>query len=132
MIVLDTHAWIWFVDSPRNLGPHATSMIEKARHAGECLHIACISTWEIYMLCDKGRLSFAVAPDVWVNRCERLSHFRFHPLSNPIARLAVTACAAMHPDPADRMIAATALYLGASVVTCDEKIRAANTVTCVW
>lgn len=132
MIVLDTHAWIWFIDSPQALGPKASAAIEKARHAGEGLHISCISTWEIHMLCSKGRLSFAVEPDVWVNRCEKLSFLRFHPVSNPIARMAVTSCAAMHADPADRMIAATALYLGASVVTCDEKIRAAGTVDCIW
>ena len=53
-------------------------------------------------------------------------------LYNSIARLAVTACAAMHADPADRIIVATALYLGASVVTHDEKIKASGLVPCIW
>jgi PIN domain nuclease of toxin-antitoxin system len=53
-------------------------------------------------------------------------------VNNSIARLAVTACAAMHTDPADRIIVATALYLGASVVTRDEKIKASTLVPCIW
>lgn len=132
MIVLDTHAWIWFIDSPEELGKRAASAIEEAQRAGEGLHVSCISTWEIHMLAAKGRLSLAIAPDIWIARCERLSFVRFHPANNSIARLAVSACDAMHADPADRLIVATALYLGASVVTRNERIRNAGLVTCVW
>jgi len=132
MIVLDTHAWIWFIDSPDKLGKRATAAIEKARHAGESLHLSCISTWEVHMLAAKQRLSLAIAPELWVNRCERLGVLRFHPVDNAIARLSVVACSAMHPDPADRIIVATALYLGASVVTCDEKIKTCGIAPCLW
>lgn len=44
----------------------------------------------------------------------------------------VTACAALHGAPANRIIVATALYLGASMVTCDEKIRNSGIVKCLW
>lgn len=131
MIVLDTHAWIWFIDSPEKLGKRATTAIDKARSAGESLHVSCISTWEIHMLASTGRLSLGITPELWVTRCERLDFLRFNPVNNAIARLAVTACAAMHADPADRIIVATALYLGASVVTCDEKIKTSGIVPCI-
>jgi PIN domain nuclease of toxin-antitoxin system len=62
MIVLDTHAWIWFINSPEELGKRAASAIEKTRTSGEGLHISCISTWEIHMLSAKRRLSLAIAP----------------------------------------------------------------------
>lgn len=132
MIVLDTHAWIWFVNAPSELGAHAAAAIDEARRTGEGLHVSCISTWEIHMLATKGRLSFTIAPDVWVQRCEKLSFFRFHPVNNTIARLAVSACANMHADPADRIIVATALYLGASVITRDEKLRSGGAAACIW
>ena len=132
MIVLDTHAWIWFIDSPGKLGAWAVAAIEKARLNGTGLHISCISTWEVHMLVAKGRLSLDVTPEVWVSRCERLSFLRFHPLNNEIARLAVTGCGSTNADPADRIIMATALYLGGSVVTCDEKIRDSGAVKCIW
>lgn len=132
MIVLDTHAWIWFINSPDELGKRAALAIEKARREGAGLHISCISTWELHMLADKGRLSLAIAPEVWVARCERLSFVRFHPVNNSIARLAVSACGTMHADPADRIIVATALYLGASIVTRDERIKASGLTPCIW
>jgi PIN domain nuclease of toxin-antitoxin system len=132
VIVLDTHAWIWFINSPEALGKRAATAIAKARNAGEAIHISCVSTWEVHMLAAKGRLSLAIAPELWVTRCERLSFLRFNPMNNSIARLAVTACSAMHADPADRIIAATALYLGATVVTRDEKIKAGGIVPCIW
>lgn len=130
MIVLDTHAWIWFINAPEKLGTHAAAAIEKARREEESLHLSCISAWEIHMLAAKGRLSLGIAPDIWIARCERLSFLRFHPVDNTIARLAVEA--EMHPDPADRMIVATALYLGADLATCDAKIRNSGLVSCVW
>ena len=132
MIVLDTHAWIWFIDSPDKLGKRAAAAIEKTRHAGESLYISCISTWEVHMLASKQRLALAIAPELWVNRCEKLAPLRFLPVDNAIARLSVAACATMHSDHADRIIVATALYLGASVVTCDEKIKTCGIAPCIW
>ncbi|MBN1673153.1 MAG: type II toxin-antitoxin system VapC family toxin [Kiritimatiellae bacterium] len=132
MIVLDTHAWIWFINSPEMLGKRAGKLIESARVREEPIHVSCISTWEVHMLAAKGRLSLAVSAEVWVARCERLSLLRFEPVNNDIARLAVNDCASLPGDPADRIIAATALYLGASLITRDEKIRDAGMVKCVW
>jgi len=132
VIVLDTHAWIWFVNSAEELGKGAAAAIHEAREIGEEIHVSCISTWEVHMLAAKGRLSFGVSPEVWVARCERISFLRFQPVNNMIARLSVTDCADMHSDPADRMIVATALYLGAATVTGDPKIRDAGLVPCIW
>lgn len=132
MIVLDTHAWIWFINSPEILGAQAAQAITQAREVGQKLHVSCISTWELHMLANKGRLSLAIAPEVWISRCEKLTVFQFEPVNNDIARISVTECAALHADPADRIIVATALYLGASVVTRDEKIRASGVVPCIW
>ncbi len=131
MILLDTHAWIWWVDSPDRLGPKATAAISKAHRDDAGIHVSCISTWEVHMLAAKGRLSLAIPVDVWVARCEKLGFLRFQPLNNEIARLAVTHCASMHADPADRIIVATALYLGASVVTLDDRIRKSGLVRCL-
>ncbi len=50
MIVLDTHTWIWWIDSPDMLGPAARNAIEEARK-DRAIYISCISTWEIHMLC---------------------------------------------------------------------------------
>ena len=41
-------------------------------------------------------------------------------------------CGSMHADPADRIIVATALYLGCAVATCDAKIQGCGLVPWVW
>jgi PIN domain nuclease of toxin-antitoxin system len=131
MIVLDTHAWIWYIDCPDRLGAQAREAIEAACEQG-AVHISAISTWEVYMLVAKGRLSLRLAAEVWVARCERLSFLRFDAVDNDIARLAAQACGAMHADPADRIIVATALYLGCPVATCDAKIQDCGLISAVW
>ena len=102
------------------------------RHEQGAVHISAISTWEVYMLVAKGRLSLRLAAEVWVARCERLSFLRFDAVDNDIARLAAQACGAMHADPADRIIVATALYLGCPVATCDAKIQDCGLISAVW
>jgi len=132
LIVLDTHAWIWYIDTPENLGETARRAIDHSRESGGGLHISCISTWEFYMLVERGRLSLTVPAEVWVSRCEKISFLTFQPVDNDIARLSVTACSDMHGDPADRIITATALYLGAKLISRDTKIRQSGIVECIW
>jgi PIN domain nuclease of toxin-antitoxin system len=132
MIVLDTHAWIWYIDSPAKLSAPARDAIDAARRDSQHVYISCISSWEIQMLTIKKRLLLTVPSDVWISRCERLSFLRFLPVDNEIARLASVTCSDMHGDPADRMIAATALFLGAKLVTCDTKIQSSSLVECIW
>ena len=131
MIVLDTRAWIWHVDSPHLLSLAAGDAIRQARDS-RSVYVSCISTWEIHMLVSKGRLAFSVDADVWVTRCERLSFLRFVPVDNEIARLAVGLPDPCHADPADRMIVATARYLGAALVTKDRRLRDYEHVSTVW
>ena len=131
MIVLDTHAWIWLIDSPERLGAAAQKAIESARRQ-RAVFVSSISAWEVHMLCARGRLRFAVDPEVWISRCERISFLRFLPVDNEIARLSVQLPDPFHADPADRMIVATARFLGAPVATCDSKIHAYPHVQSVW
>lgn len=129
MIVLDTHAWIWFVDQPELLPPTTLQQVEAALTAGK-VHVSSISVWEILMLEAKGRLSFRLPAQVWVERCEETDCFGFVPVNNPISRLSVSL--GLHGDPADRFIAATAVYLGATLVTRDRRLRASPVVQTTW
>ena len=131
MILLDTHAWIWFVDNPDLLGPAARKAVEHAAAEGT-VHVSAISTWEVFMLVKKGRLRFRVDPQAWVARCERVSFFDFVPVTNDIARLAVALPDSAPPDPADRLIMATAAHLGVPLVTKDDRIRSCKAVRTVW
>ena len=129
MIILDTHAWIWFVDSPEVLRGEARKAIEAAV-AERSLYISSISVWEVLMLESKGRLKFALPAENWLERCEETGVFRFVPVDNAICRTSVAL--GLHGDPADRFIAATTVYLGATLITKDRKLRASRKIHTLW
>jgi len=107
------------------------SEIAKQRKLG-AVYASCMSVWEIHMLEKKGRLRLSVGSDIWVSRCEQLSFLRFVPVDNDIARLSVQLPEPMHPDPADRIIVATAQYLGAKLITKDQKLLDYPHVKTLW
>jgi len=119
VIVLDTHIWIDFIDRPDSLPKPALEAI-RGRH--EPVGISSISAWEVLMLERQGRLELKIPIRLWVEKCERLAMFQFIPVDNTIARLAVELPEPLHSDPADRIIIATALSLGATLITRDRKI----------
>ncbi len=131
MIVLGTHAWIWWVSSPEFLSETAKQIIDEAA-TQKNVFISSISTWEIAILVSRGRLKLTMSPADWVAASEALPFFDFVPVSNSIALKSVQLPGILHNDPADRIIIATAVSLGAVLVTKDEKIRNYPHVKTVW
>jgi len=131
MIVLDTHAWIWWVSSPEYLSETAKQIIDEAA-TEKNVFISSISTWEIAILVSRGRLKLTMSPADWVAASEALPFFDFVPVSNSLALKSVQLPGILHNDPADRIIIATAVSLGATLVTKDEKIRNYPHVKTVW
>jgi len=131
MIVLDTHAWIWWVSNPEMLSDTARQVIDDAVRRRE-LFISTISAWEVAMLVEKERLSLALDARDWISRSEALPFVTFVPLSTAIAVESVRLPGFPHADPADRIIVATALSLGARLVTKDEKLLRYVPARSVW
>ena len=130
MIVLDTHAWIWYVSNPEYLSQKAMEYVEQAKRE-KSIFISCISAWEVALLVKKGRLQLTMDVSDWISKVERLPFFQFVPVDNAIALKSVNL-SGLHPDPADRIIIATALQLGAPIVTKDERIHAYHRVQTIW
>ena len=122
MIVLDTHALIWWVNDPAALSEPSRAAIDAAL-SSRAVQVSCISSWEIALLVERGRLRLALDVREWLSRCEALPFLTFFLVSDAIAVESVRLPDFPHADPADRMIAATALSLGASLVTKDDKLR---------
>ncbi len=129
MIVLDTHAWVWFVDNPDLISTKARKSVESALADG-AIYISSISVWEILMLESKKRLSFSIPASTWLERTEKTGLFTFFPVDNAVCR--TSAALNLHGDPADRFIAATAVHLGATLVTKDRKLRTSRKVHTLW
>lgn len=133
MIVLDTHALLWWASGDSQLSAKALSAITGVLEhpEGEIL-VSAISAWEIALLVDKGRLSLAMGLDDWLDAVQEIDGLRVVPLDAATAVESTRLPGNFHNDPADRMIVALARHFNAALVTADEKIRAYRHVRTVW
>lgn len=131
MIVLDTHTWVWWVSNPELLSDSAQKTINTAI-SDRSIYISCISTWEIALLVARNRLQFTTETTDWIVKSEALPFVNFIPLNNTIALKSIHLPGSFHNDPADRIIVATTLSLGATLVTKDDKIRGYPYVKTIW
>jgi PIN domain nuclease of toxin-antitoxin system len=131
MIVLDTHALLWWVSDPTLLSRPAKKAIEAAVKSS-AVHVSCISSWEIALLVERDRLRLSLDVRDWLYRCEALPFITFVPVNNAIGVESVRLRDFPHSDPADRIIAATAMSLGAILVTKDENLRGYPYLKTTW
>lgn len=131
MIVLDTNALIWWISNVDKLPQQVKKIIEEAEKE-KAVYISSISVLEIYNLIKKGRLGLITLPANWLDQVESLSYVHFVPIDNKIIVQSVSLLNFDHKDPADRIIIATALNLGAKLITSDKKILKYSHVQSIW
>ena len=131
MIVLDTHAWVWFVSNPELLSKAAKKAID-ASMGQKGIFISSISAWEVALLAAKKRLKLTIDVTDWIGKSERLPFFQFIPVDNSVAVKSVNLPQPFHKDPADRIIIATAITVGAPLVTKDKKLLDYPHVETIW
>lgn len=127
MIVLDTHAWLWWRNESVHLSARAKRAIAKADRIGVC----AISCWEFAMLVAKGRISVDRPPLDWLRQALAVPSVELLPLT-PAVAVKSMQLEGFHGDPADRLIVATALLEGVSLVTVDDRIRGYPGVVATW
>lgn len=121
IVVLDTHAWIWFLNADPKLGPIARTEIEGAMERDQAV-LSAITLWEVSMLVAKRRLSLPRDSRDWLEFHVTRPGLSIYPLSIPVAVDSNSLSGELHGDPADRLIIATARHLSAVLVTADRKI----------
>ena len=131
MILLDTHAWVWYISNPELLSKKVKIVIEESIKK-ESVFISTISTWEVALLVSKQRLKLTLSLEDWIARSEAFPFFHFIAVTNRIAIRSVNLQPPLHADPADRIIIATALTEGLPVVTKDEKVARYPAVRTIW
>jgi len=131
LILLDTHAWVWWVASPERLSVSARERIDNEASDLQ-VHISSISCWELTLLVKKKRLELTMDVEEWIARSEALPFFSFVPVDNRIAVLSNHLPGEFHEDPADRIITATASLLEATLITRDQKIRDYPHIQTLW
>ena len=132
MIVLDTHALVWWVNGSAELSDRAGRTIRKALRAGDPLLVSAISAWEIAMLVRKGRLALTMDVTAWLGTIATIEGLRFVPLDNETAVQSVELPGEFHADPADRVIVALARRHSAPLLTADQRLHAYPHVKTSW
>jgi len=118
-LVLDTNALVWAFEGSGLLGGRAEQMIDEAVSAG-IAHVSAISFWELALKVRKKRFGLSRPVAHWRSDVLRLGVLEV--AVDGVIGIEANELQNLHDDPADRLIAATALRLGASLVTSDAKL----------
>ena len=122
MIVLDTHIWIWWVHDEERLSTAQLRAIHE--HEAEGLGISAISFWEIAKLVEKKRLLLPVEIERWFELATSYPGIRVFPITPEVAITSTQFPSDFSQDPADQLIAATAIVNQCSLITSDGKLLA--------
>ncbi|PZV09664.1 MAG: PIN domain nuclease [Leptolyngbya sp.] len=115
VIVLDTHIWFWFITQDFARFPNSwRNKIETATQ----VNVSPVSCYEIALAQQRGRLELPCPATQWFKDALEPSGISLLPLTAEIACHAVNLTA-IHRDPFDRMIIATALVLEAQLASVD-------------
>lgn len=131
MILLDTHALIWWVGGDARLSAPIAKLI-KQNLAEHSVLISAISAWEVAQLVARDRLVLSRPVSDWLDLVQAIDGVRFVPIDQRVAVESVNLPGDFHKDPADRFLVATARLLGATLISCDDKIRAYAHVNTFW
>ena len=131
MIAVDTHILIWEALSPERLSPAAVEAIATANQADGII-VADISLWEIAMLIQKGRVEILIDCHSFLNLIIQANQIHVRTITPQIATLSTQFLSTINADPADRLIAATALAAGVSLVTADRNLRNSGEIVTIW
>jgi PIN domain nuclease of toxin-antitoxin system len=127
VILLDTHAWLWWAGDHSKL----TARVRRRLAAERALAISAVSCWETAMLIRHRRLELAPDARTGIRDACAIPNLRVIPVTESIATEA-GLLEDFHGDPADRIIVCTALELRAPVVTRDDRIRLSKRVETIW
>jgi PIN domain nuclease of toxin-antitoxin system len=130
VILLDTHVVVWLASDHSRLSQNARAAIDDARNNGEGLAICDITLLELTTLQGKGRIRLDITFESFLAEVE--ARFVVLPITGRACVRALALPAAYPKDPADRIIAGTALVEGLPLLTADREIRRARALRTIW
>jgi len=130
MTLVDTHVVLWLALEPDRISKTARSVIEQTRQRGHGLAISDITLLEIATAENKGRVTLNSSLETFLSEIE--ARFVVLPITGKVCVRAMGFPAAYPKDPADRIIAATAIVEGLPLVTADDAIRRSMALPTIW
>ena len=125
--LLDTHAFLWWLDDDPSLSSAADQVI---RDAGTTVFVSAATAWEITTKFRLGRLPDAAVVAADVDSCIAGQGFTALPITVAHAQRA-GGLPGLHGDPFDRMLIAQALAEGCALVS-NERLFDRYGVTRLW
>jgi PIN domain nuclease of toxin-antitoxin system len=130
-ILLDTHAWVWWVTEDPRLSRKAASAIQRGARA-EGVWLSAISVWEVAKKVEKKQLVLDRPLRHWVDQALGVSGLLLAELTPAILLESCELPQPFHGDPADQLIVASTRHHGAQLVTRDERLRSYRHVPTIW
>ena len=131
MLLLDTHAWFWWVQDPGRI-PARTRRRLESEETGGTLLVSAVSVWEIALKTSIGKLELPMDVREWIGAAKSYPAVRVLPLTDEVALESTLLPGSFHNDPADRFLVALSRAKGVPLVTADRKIRAYPYVETLW
>jgi PIN domain nuclease of toxin-antitoxin system len=117
-LLLDTCAIIWIAQGEQ-LSARSIEIMRAALEAGSHTYVSPISAWEIGLLVARKRLQMTATPERWFSAVLAQPSMMLADMA-PDLLIASSFLPGKPPrDPADRIVAATARDLGATLITRD-------------
>jgi PIN domain nuclease of toxin-antitoxin system len=118
LIVLDTNVVVRIMKGEGLIGVEARQILDGIENR----YCSTIMQWELAMLASKRKLAFDMPLAIWIERASAMLRFVDAPVTAAIARDAGSLPGAIHGDPCDRIMIATARSLECPIITTDRKI----------
>jgi PIN domain nuclease of toxin-antitoxin system len=130
MVVCDTHVLLFWASQPERLSHAAASILAAEQENGS---LACpdIVLWEIAMLAAKQRIVIPISAADYIRDIVLALRLQVLPITPEIAAISQSDLF-QNGDPADRLIAATAMHHRAPLVSGDEKLAAIPGLQIIW
>jgi PIN domain nuclease of toxin-antitoxin system len=118
-LLLDTHAFLWYITNDSRLPGHAATAI---RQKTNDVYLSVVSAWEALAKYQIGKLALPTPPDEYIAERRAAHEIRTLPLDEAclshLLRLPMH-----HRDPFDRMLICQAIHHDLVIVTVDEQFR---------
>lgn len=129
MIVLDTHALLWWALAPEKLSAAAADVCSRMERDGG--FASAISIWELGVKIRNGKLDLGLPLSEFVRRIESTGVVELIAVDSALW-LRTAELDWDHRDPADRVIASTAQQRNLPILTRDEAFSRCPAVRCIW
>jgi PIN domain nuclease of toxin-antitoxin system len=126
--LLDSCSLLWLTDNPRRLSEPARRAIS---HPAAAVHVSAASAWELGIKVARRKLTLPRPVSEWFTEVCRRYALREIPVSGLLAAKS-TELPRLHADPFDRLLAASALELGLTVLTPDPHFSKYPNLKTLW